>query len=573
MEKRRRSQLYFKLFWTYTAIALVIVSVLTIYFMYLSKRSVLRQNQEEREHISANAAEYIRETEERVDYLYQDLCRSSSELEDLLSYFTLDPEEYQQWSLDRYSASSALVYKGIYNFITEAFEAYQELEKVELIGYNDLRMTECYPDKIFYPGKSGKGKINAFRDGTYGEEGKLVYVREIRNPNTMAQEGCMVFTFEGKAVFEKIRRNSEYTGLFVNFQGQQPVFEENLQADTKYDSVKKETVGEYEVCTLLNQKAASRLSVSAFFTILGVGVLVMILGILLIAHDVGRFTARVDTILDTMNQVATGDLQARVDIRNRKDELDMLADHFNNMCEKLNLYINKSYLAEIEKKNAQMQALQSQINPHFLYNTLEAIRMKAICNGDREVGKMLYSMVTLFRSQLKETDIITLGQELDYCKQYLELFEYRYKGIFRSEVSCEPELLSVPIIKFVLQPVVENYFIHGIDRGREDNCVRIWAERNQGSLTLFVRDNGCGMTEAEIAEKNRLLRENPKDKDKKTSIGLSNVNRRIKAVYGEEYGISIEAAKPQGLLVKVTIKIEDKIEEMEVHEESHACGR
>ena len=129
MEKRRRSQLYFKLFWTYTAIALVIVSVLTIYFMYLSKRSVLRQNQEEREHISANAAEYIRETEKRVDYLYQDLYRSSSELEDLLSYFTLDPEEYQQWSLDRYSASSALVYKGIYNFITEALKPLRNWKK------------------------------------------------------------------------------------------------------------------------------------------------------------------------------------------------------------------------------------------------------------------------------------------------------------------------------------------------------------------------------------------------------------------------------------------------------------
>ena len=257
-------------FATYTAIALVIVSVLTIYFMYLSKRSVLRQNQEEREHISANAAEYIRETEERVDYLYQDLYRSSSELEDLLSYFTLDPEEYQQSSC-RYSASSALVYKGIYNFITEAFEAYQELEKVELIGYNDLRMTECYPDKIFYPGKSGKGKINAFRDGTYGEEGKLVYVREIRNPNTMAQEGCMVFTFEGKAVFEKIRRNSEYTGLFVNFQGQQPVFEENLQADTKYDSVKKETVGEYEVCTLQPKSSFPPVCIRFFYNFGGRG--------------------------------------------------------------------------------------------------------------------------------------------------------------------------------------------------------------------------------------------------------------------------------------------------------------
>ncbi len=101
------------------------------------------------------------------------------------------------------------------------------------------------------------------------------------------------------------------------------------------------------------------------------------------------------------------------------------------MCRKLDAYIQKSYLAEIEKKNAQLQALQSQINPHFLYNTLEAIRMKAICNGDRDVGKMLYSMSVLFRSQLKDADWITIGQELDYCKQYLELFEYRYNGIFK----------------------------------------------------------------------------------------------------------------------------------------------
>ena len=88
--------------------------------------------------------------------------------------------------------------------------------------------------------------------------------------------------------------------------------------------------------------------------------------------------------------------------------------------------------------------------------------MKAICNGDSEVGKMLYSMAVTFRSQLKEADIITLAQELHYCKKYLELFEYRYPSQFKSSVDCPLEYMQIPIIKFVLQPIIENYFIHEI---------------------------------------------------------------------------------------------------------------
>lgn len=123
MEKKKHSQLYLKLFWTYTAIALVIVAVLTVFFLHMSKKNVLKHNQEEMESIRENAVEYMKETEETVDYLYQDLYRSSSGLEDLLAYFNLQPEEYQQWSLDRYATSSSMRYKGIYNFVTEAFEA------------------------------------------------------------------------------------------------------------------------------------------------------------------------------------------------------------------------------------------------------------------------------------------------------------------------------------------------------------------------------------------------------------------------------------------------------------------
>lgn len=195
--------------------------------------------------------------------------------------------------------------------------------------------------------------------------------------------------------------------------------------------------------------------------------------------------------------------------------------------------------------------------------------MKAICNGDREVGKMLYSMVTLFRSQLKEADVITLGQELDYCKQYMELFEYRYQGCFSSQVSCPVELLTVPIIKFVLQPIVENYFVHGIERDRKDNLVKIWARAEGEALKLYIQDNGKGMCREDIERTNKALRENSQEERKDKSIGIANVNRRIKAVYGDHYGLLLQAAAPKGLLVIVTIKIEEN----EKDEKGDVSGR
>lgn len=292
------------------------------------------------------------------------------------------------------------------------------------------------------------------------------------------------------------------------------------------------------------------------FLVISTGAFAGAAGFLTIRRYAKRLNRRVVLILEAMDKVTTGDFKVRLNIWKKEDELDMIADNFNLMCEKLELYIEKSYLEEIERKNAQMQALQSQINPHFLYNTLEAIRMKAICNGDREVGKMLYSMVVLFRSQLKEADVITLGQELDYCKQYLELFEYRYQGTFRSYVDCPSRLLSLPVIKFVLQPVLENYFIHGIERDRQDNQVSIWAEQKRDTLYLYVRDNGSGMDEEKIAQLNAQLWKNEKTSENKDNIGIYNVNRRIKAVCGEGYGISLEAADPKGLLVILSIRIE-----------------
>ena len=155
MEKKRPKQLYLKMFRTYTAMVVCIVAVLVIYFISATRSRLLENSREEAERISGEVLAYVEEVRQIADYLHRDLYRSLSELEDLLQYFRLEPEEYQQYSLGRYISSEELVYKGTFFFMNEAFEAYPQLEKIELISYETRLLTECRPENIVHPGKDG----------------------------------------------------------------------------------------------------------------------------------------------------------------------------------------------------------------------------------------------------------------------------------------------------------------------------------------------------------------------------------------------------------------------------------
>ena len=579
MDRKLPKQLYLKMFRTYTVIIFCIVIALTVYFLSDAKRRLSESNRRETERIHAQALGFLEDIRRAADYIHKDLYRSPSELSDLLAYFRLDSGDYQAYVLERYSASNDLVYKGIFRFVNETFEANRYLEKIELISYDTSRMTECYPEKTVYPDKDGKPRLQEIQNGDFCREGKLVYLKEIRNPDTMQPVGCMLFTFEAQRALTGLKSTNPLVRMAVRYKDGKVIFGGSVWEEWETAAGQKhyfsnyyscvESAGEYQVCTFMDERLAARLSAARLFLILAAGMFACAIGTFCVHVYVKRLTGRVNQILGAMNRVTTGDFKVRLHTGKKEDELDMIADNFNGMCERLELYIEKSYLAEIERQNAQMQALQSQINPHFLYNTLEAIRMKAICNGDKEVGKMLYSMVVLFRSQLKEADVITLGQELDYCKQYLELFEYRYRGCFCSNVECPVELLPLPVVKFVLQPILENYFIHGIDRDRTDNLVRIYAGREGDTLYLYVEDNGRGMREDELEKKNRELRENAKTQKEKESIGIHNVNRRLKAAYGEKYGITLQKAEPKGLRVILAVGAGKEEED----EKSDAGGR
>lgn len=574
-EQKNPKNLYHKLFYTYSMVLVVVIVLLVSYFIFQIRNRALETNRDYAQKLFDSAVSQVKSYEAQAAFLHQTLYQGDAEVDDFLNYLQMDTQSYLAKHLDKYTLSNRLDNQDVYSFMENAYAVYPEVKEIELLSYKNEKRTLFYSQGSIRVYHDSRERIWQMQTGQLCEDGEISYVKEIYNPNTLSNVGCLVITFDAGEL-QKIQGRYPQAELFVYHEVGENVIapegESFVLADFKSQEgirkidayIEAQTVGSYEVVVKQNKSDASAIPLSMFFAILGIGFLLTFVGECIIRQYLKMLEGRLDKILGAMEQVTIGNLKVRLEEDQGGDELDMISANFNDMCQKLELYIQKSYLAEIEQKNAEMQALQSQINPHFLYNTLEAIRMKAIINGDREVAKMLYSMAVTFRSQIKEADVITVMQELHYCKKYLQLFEYRYKGKFTVDVQCEPELGSYPIIKFVLQPIVENYFIHGMRREDEDNEIRIWVEKQGERIRIHIEDNGCGMDKKSLDEKNKELKNNEMDNHK--SIGIANVNRRIKAVYGESYGVTLQQRQPRGLDVIVEIKAEGN----ETDEESHA---
>ena len=598
MEIKGSKQLYHKLFFIYTAILVCVISALVIFFINSTRKRFLEQSLRYTEMMSESALSYLEDSSDIAEYIHEDLYNSGMELKDVLHDMTDEPDQYQKYRLDTYIENKLNGYKGIEEFFQDAFQAYGSLSQITLFSYERDEITEYTRDGKSYR-RDGDGEFKErLENGELVQEGCFAYLKEIRDPSTMQGKGCMLLGFRSKK-FESIWQYYSRAELMVYHDSQTVVYTSSkeheisdiMEAENKGELeillgayVEQAQHGQYHTISYIEKGRASAVPFSIVVMLVLVGIAVMALGELFVRYYLQKLANRLNRILDGMTKVMDGDLAVRIPIDSlldeerlpaghafrcalgykKEDELDVIARYFNEMCAKLDEHIKKQYLAEIEQKNAEMDALQSQINPHFLYNTLEAVRMKAICNGDREVGKMLYSLAVTFRAQIKEADIITLAQELHYCKKYMELFEFRYQNQFQANVECPEEYLKVPIIKFVLQPVIENYFIHGIRLKETDNFVRIIvekeAERRYGEgaghkeadmceegYRIIVEDNGKGMTKEAIEAKNRELEHDTMEKH--SSIGIANVNRRLKAVYGKECGIHLETGSQGGLRV------------------------
>ncbi len=232
-----------------------------------------------------------------------------------------------------------------------------------------------------------------------------------------------------------------------------------------------------------------------------------------------------------------------------KDEIGILSKQFNKMVNRVQQLIDEVYKEQLLKQKTELKFLRMQINPHFLYNTLESINWLARIKGVPEVGKMVKALGDLMRASISGDDLVSIDEEIKNINNYLMIQRLRYGEKINTEINIEPHISSFIIPKLTLQPIVENAIVHGIEGKEGNGNIIITANKIGDKVVICVNDDGVGM-ESTVAEQ-ILEQDFEKEKGDATHIGLKNVDRRIKMYYGKEYGLKILSAPGEGTTIQM----------------------
>ena len=353
--------------------------------------------------------------------------------------------------------------------------------------------------------------------------------------------GLYITDQDGKLVFEESRfsgKNQNYDLTYSEF------LEQRDRGSTDYIILCEQsnttgwTVWLYQPVGLAGE-AMRPIGVMAGVTIL----ICIFAAVLAYFITSGMVSGRIERLTCLMQEVQEGSMDMQVGSDDR-DEIGMLYRGFGSMMKRIRTLINEVYLSKITQKEAELKALQAQINPHFLYNTLSLINWKALAAGEEDISRMTLALSTFYRTALNRgRNVLQVETELSNTRAYLEIQSMLHDGDFDYEIEAQTEILQCESLNLILQPLVENAIHHGIEEktdGRGKITVRGWKEDN--CVWFMVEDNGVGM-EQEVADKILTM--------ESKGYGVRNVDERIRLCYGEKYAMKVESVVGKG--TKMTI--------------------
>ena len=299
------------------------------------------------------------------------------------------------------------------------------------------------------------------------------------------------------------------------------------------------------------------------YVFLAAACLVLLCGSLFFSR---KLTRPIRNMMEKMSEVESGNFDIQLPVESR-DEIGILSERFNQMSSALKAYINQSYVAAIKQTEAELTALKSQIYPHFLYNTLEIIRMTALENEDVRVSEMIEALSQQIHYLIGPVqDMVSLEKELDIIRKYVYLLNCRIDGKVQLMTEA-PGAGRLFVPKLILQPIVENAYVHGIKPKKGVGSIMVEAavnDREDGEkriLEITVMDNGVGMDQAALDQIQELLvGDEPGIKNEYNwqSIGMKNVHDRIRLLYGEEYGIRVTSTVGVGTMVRLLMPVTER---------------
>jgi two-component system sensor histidine kinase YesM len=268
----------------------------------------------------------------------------------------------------------------------------------------------------------------------------------------------------------------------------------------------------------------------------------------LLASSVAKPVVELENL---MARAETGDFSARFE-GDVADEVGRLGRSYNAMISEIRNLIDLVYEEQHEKREAELRILQEQIKPHFLYNTLETIRYLARRRGAKDVEDMVVALTKLFRIGLSRgAETIALRNELDHAASYLFIQNTRYAGKFRYSIEADEGVLDRPVLRLIIQPLVENAIYHGIKEKRGEGSIKIRATESGGLLILSVEDDGVGMDEGQREALRDIIAGDRPSPGGSESFGVYNVNERLRLSFGPEFGVRFESAKGEGTRVEI----------------------
>ncbi len=533
---------------------IVLVGTLTIRgFQERIKIAHEEMDREQEKVLTAQIADMLRKSEKTLAFIQRNdtimLALSGQEINSQTVYTAL----YETTSQIRDYATVELFLKGDCIFSTAQGGEHRHLPE----DYSILREASEHPGVVVYA-------VDSARKTKYGTE-LLMAMKVVEKP----ENGYALIRISGEDVENSLKGliNARDGFVFANSRFR-PVCEigaagdgkdlelirSNLFSGKKYNensanNIYISEVGNGLLCIYITPPAFEPAAVQTGYRIVGAMVVVGVIICLVIASVIsGYVTKPLNTLSGAMRHFRKGDFDTKVEIA-RDDEFGQLASGFNKMTAQLKDTINERVEAQKRLNTARIEMMQAQLNPHFLYNTLDTIKWVAKANQVPEVATLSTSLAVLLRTGISADQFICLKDELETVRNYCEIQKIRFDESFDADIRVSRELENLYVPKLILQPMVENSIIHGFE-GMSHGHICIDAMREEEKLKITISDNGRGISDEMI----KAL-ENDDPEALKGHLGFANVNTIIRIYFGKEYGVSAERPETGGTVITISLPV------------------
>ena len=546
-----------RIYGTMVIIVVILMVVFTTSVLYITRKNILERELKYNNVILNKISEYVMDKREMTESIlldiYDDYYSNNSVLSFFEDEFETDSNTYydHKRNFDNYMMSlfgndNALTDITVYR---EKYKSYDYYSR----SFQTIASAYTYPTSV----ETASNGISFMPAEFRFQKDRRTYTicMPINSILTGKNVGRLYFEFDTNDITSYIDDYDLLGEVFILTKEQEILYDSTGQYDFEAVSQQlnrnKKDVVESQDMLLVAEINEDILFQKYFYIqtlIITLGIGSFLLSLVLLISFLKRFSRKIGRMTRAIDEIKAGNMEVQLPVTADNDELDDISTAVNDMMIQLNEYTNKYYISEIYKNRALLSALEAQINPHFLNNTLEAIRMKAVSEGNTQVAEMIYILSRLFRSSIKGESVIAIESELRDCELYLKLYQIRYPDKLCVIFDVQENIRALAIPKNILQPVIENYIMHGFRKDRDDNVLKIRMREQSGFVRILIVDNGCGIKQEELC---RIRKKMQEDKIQKNNIGLANISGRLRYLYGKGAKLKIKSVVGTGTAVLI----------------------